>query len=596
MSQNPDMDKLLDEFLRTCFPSNYGEYSLGMDVQALRELRGSHLEKAKAAILEGLKKSPEKNPLFAALEIQLVEALPIIKHWFNEAKSDRTQGESAKGDFGVLVYVLYGLTKDPVYIADMVEAVRTAKYSDFDHSVRLLKSFPLTPEGIRVVWQRYKRRSTVKKLEYWRDQCISFLREKITEPIGKSFQESLTEEEKQGLLTLLSENRREIQKRNVDFLRYVDGRERYGKENLNESREYIKIGGSPINGMTLTNLWRGHTDNIYNLTWSGNGEFLASTSADESVMVWNFEKHDCQHILIREKKNPSAISFPTSIFWAGMEKLAVNYINISSGDQRSVELWDLSTETTQSLLAGIDGDKFRIITIFHDGKRYLISEWASYFILDISTGKKEIILSEFPGIITTITLSPSGNFLAFTLRKNSDPNNEESEIILYDLSTRKTTQRLTGHNLNINQLLWAKTRPLLFSASDDNTIGVWNMETYQKVTSLEGHAGIVNGIALSADERLLASKSREDRTIFIWDTTNWKVLMVLRESNQNEGAFAWHPYLPILVTTANEYRSKSATAKIHNMIRVWEFNIEEFKNNPSFIESFDQLNSKNFAE
>ena len=68
--------------------------------------------------------------------------------------------------------------------------------------------------------------------------------------------------------------------------------------------------------------------------------------------------------------------------------------------------------------------------------------------------------------------------------------------------------------------------------------------------------------------------------------------MVLRERNENGDAFAWHPSLPILVTTANEIKSKSATAKIHNMIRVWEFNIEEFINNPPFIERFDQLNSK----
>ncbi len=141
MSQTLDMDKLLNDFLRTCFPSNYGEHSLGMDVRALRELRGSHLEKAKAAILEGLKKKPQKNPLLAALELQLVEAIPIIKLWFNEAKSDRSQGKSAKGEFGVLVYVLYELTKDPAYIADMVEAVRTASYSDFDNSVSQLKGY-----------------------------------------------------------------------------------------------------------------------------------------------------------------------------------------------------------------------------------------------------------------------------------------------------------------------------------------------------------------------------------------------------------------------------------------------------------------------
>lgn len=594
MSQTPDMDKLLNDFLRTCFPSNYGEHSLGMDVRALRELRGRYLKKAKAAILKGLKKKPEKNPLLAALELQMVESIPIIKRWFNEVKSDRVQGKSAKGDFGVLVYVLYELTKDPAYIADMVEVVRTASYSDFDNSVSQLERLPLTPEGIEAVWQRYKRRSTVKNLESWRDECISFLKEKITEPVGKIFLESIPEEEKQELLALISEDRREISKRNIDFLRYVDGTERYGKESLNEAREYIKIGGSPINGMTLTNLWRGHTDRINSLAWSENGELLTSTSSDESIMVWNFKDHNCQDIFLREKNNPSTTTYPISIFWTGMEKMIANYLIIGSEDLRSVEVWDLSTKTTESLSAEVDDNQLYIVTIFHDGKRYLLSDRRnpkpSYSVLDMSTGKKEPFLSEFSGIIGSIVLSPNGKMLSFARRDNFGTNNEESEIILYDLSTRNVSQKLVGHNLYINQLLWAKKRPLLFSASHDNTIGVWDIETFQKVASLEEHVGVVNGIALSADERLLASKSNEDRTIIIWDTTTWKALMVLRERNENGNAFAWHPSLPILVTTANEI-PKNNTAKIHNMIRVWEFDVEEFTNNPSFIESFDQLNS-----
>jgi hypothetical protein len=46
------MEKLLDLFMRTCWPSNYGDFSLGVDTKALRELKGPYLEKAKAAILE----------------------------------------------------------------------------------------------------------------------------------------------------------------------------------------------------------------------------------------------------------------------------------------------------------------------------------------------------------------------------------------------------------------------------------------------------------------------------------------------------------------------------------------------------------------
>jgi WD40 repeat protein len=65
----------------------------------------------------------------------------------------------------------------------------------------------------------------------------------------------------------------------------------------------------------------------------------------------------------------------------------------------------------------------------------------------------------------------------------------------------------------------------LVCTGDDGDLQVWRMDTGSHKT-LEGHAGCVNGLAVSSDGRRVASAS-SDGTVRVWSTETWECLLVL---------------------------------------------------------------------
>ena len=54
------------------------------------------------------------------------------------------------------------------------------------------------------------------------------------------------------------------------------------------------------------------------------------------------------------------------------------------------------------------------------------------------------------------------------------------------------------------------------SASRDNTLKVWDLESGQKLRTLVGHSGSVTGVAVTGDGRRAVSASG-DNTLKVWD-------------------------------------------------------------------------------
>jgi RNA polymerase sigma factor (sigma-70 family) len=97
-------------------------------------------------------------------------------------------------------------------------------------------------------------------------------------------------------------------------------------------------------------------------------------------------------------------------------------------------------------------------------------------------------------------------------------------VIVWDFAARKELHRLP--------VGWATA--LLFSpdgrvlgTSANSTIRLWDLKTGRELHPREGHAGEVNGVAVSADGRVVASGSWEDYTVRLWDRETGRQRRVL---------------------------------------------------------------------
>jgi WD40 repeat protein len=65
------------------------------------------------------------------------------------------------------------------------------------------------------------------------------------------------------------------------------------------------------------------------------------------------------------------------------------------------------------------------------------------------------------------------------------------------------------------------------SGSWDGTVRLWEAASGRELATLQGHTGVVRGVALSSDGRLLASGSW-DGTVRLWQTSSGASLRTLR--------------------------------------------------------------------
>jgi WD40 repeat protein len=71
------------------------------------------------------------------------------------------------------------------------------------------------------------------------------------------------------------------------------------------------------------------------------------------------------------------------------------------------------------------------------------------------------------------------------------------------------------------------------SGGDDGTVKLWEASSGRLLASLSGHTGVVWGVALSSDGRLVASGSF-DGTVKLWEAKRGACLRTLRAERRYE--------------------------------------------------------------
>jgi WD40 repeat protein len=206
-----------------------------------------------------------------------------------------------------------------------------------------------------------------------------------------------------------------------------------------------------IGGKTL----RGHKESVLSISFSPDGEKLASGSADNTIIIWD----------------------------------------LATGKAEKT-LWG-HTESVYSVCFSPDGEN-------------LLSGSADNTIIiwDLATGKAKRSLRRHTQAVSSVCFSPDGEKVA----SGSDDNT----IIIWDLATGKAEKTLWGHTESVYSVCFSPGGESLVSGSADCTIAIWDLATGKAEKTLWGHEHYVSSVSFSPDGKRLASGS-EDKTIKLFE-------------------------------------------------------------------------------
>ena len=116
---------------------------------------------------------------------------------------------------------------------------------------------------------------------------------------------------------------------------------------------------------------------------------------------------------------------------------------------------------------------------------------------------------------------PAGGQLAVGL--------EGGDIELYDQAegAYRLLATLKGHSEDVNSVAYRPDGQQLASGSSDNTVGLWDTNSFQLVSWLKGHSGRVMSVSYHPDGQQLASGS-DDKTVDLWDPSSHQQLALLK--------------------------------------------------------------------
>lgn len=193
-----------------------------------------------------------------------------------------------------------------------------------------------------------------------------------------------------------------------------------------------------------------HSDDVWNVAFSPDGEKIATASEDGTIMIWDATTG----ILIRTIKTKSSL-YNVAFSPDGNKIVTVGY-------DKNATIWDLSTGTQLLTITGHTGSVYGVAFNPDGSTIATASDDGTAKIWDAITGGLIQTLTGHPASVFAVSFSPDGNKIATV--------SQDETLKIWDSNSGGLLQTIqTGHDERVHRIAFSPDGSKIASASEGNT-------------------------------------------------------------------------------------------------------------------------------
>lgn len=241
---------------------------------------------------------------------------------------------------------------------------------------------------------------------------------------------------------------------------------------------------------------RGHSLGIPSLCWSSDSRYVVSCSLDGKAVLWDVEAGEQRHVVSHDDVVESCAWVPgTNQFVTCSPGKSMK---LSNTDGQLLYTWS----DTRFFHCAVTPDARRLVVVCNDNDIQVI---------DLATREREFSRSVADKQLTSVFISRDSRYALINV--------VPEEVHLWDLELRRIVRKYVGQvqsDYIIRSCFGGVDENFVLSGSQDNHVYVWNRDTTDLVEVLAGHEGFINCVRWSPIHPAMFATASDDKTVRIW--------------------------------------------------------------------------------